>query len=86
MPNADAFLTPGADIIQDGSTRSVGKIVAVCDDVALVLVRLKAALQSAGGETPLLVAGSNTIVKPWFPPWWPEDWKVEAAQLSAARA
>lgn len=86
LSNAGAMVTPGADILEDGSTRSVGKVIAVCKDVALVLVRLKAALQAAGNKSTLLVAGSNAAVSPYIPDWWPEEWRKDAASLSSAAA
>lgn len=83
---AGTLVVAGANLMQDGSTRSVGRVIAVCRDTVLVLVQLKAALQAAAGHSMLLVAGSNTVLQPWCPPWWPTAWKEHAANLSAARA
>lgn len=81
----DALIVPGAELTADGQARSVGKIIAVNGDVALVLVRLKAALQAAGGQAVLFVAGTTAAVKPYCPDWWPEHWKESAAEISSAR-
>lgn len=79
------MIVPGADLTADGSTRSVGKIIAASQDVVLVLVRLKAALLAAGGQSSLYVAGTNAVLRPECPSWWPESWRAEATELSSAR-
>ena len=82
---ADSMVVPGADLTADGGTRPVGKVIAVSGDTALVLVRLKAALQAAGGQSSLFVSGSTANILPRCPSWWPEQWRSEAAELSSAR-
>ena len=74
--HAGKLVVKDADIVDQSSSKKVGKIVAVGADKASVLavLRITPALHAITGSTTLHVAGSTVIVKPWVPTWWRSNW------------
>ena len=73
---AGKLVVKDADIVDQNTSKKVGKVVAVGKDKTSVLamLRITPALHAITGATTLHVAGSTVVVKPWVPTWWHTDW------------
>ncbi len=72
----------GSEVVEEGSGKAVGSLLAAEGDVGLAYLKLSPALQAAQGGVPLCISSTGeghqgVRVVPVRPGWWPREWGKE---------